>query len=436
MARKALKKWISSTSGKTWKERSVALRPAKVRDEVNLELDGSHYQTWEGFGTCFNELGWQALQALDPKKSQAILKHLFKLGDDCGFNFCRLPIGANDYAEKWYSHNENPGDYAMERFSIARDKKILIPYLKAALKLKPDIILFASPWSPPAWMKEPSDYKGGRLRWEAKNLKAYALYFRKFVEAYRKEGIHIRQIHVQNEPDSNQIFPSCLWSGEQLRDFIRDYLGPEFKKHKVDCEIWLGTMERAAYDKWTGAVLGDPKARGFLSGVGFQWEGKGAIQRAHEAWPRMRLLQTENECGDGKNTWDYAETIFALMRHYMANGVVGYTYWNPILQPRGRSTWGWDQNALITIDLDTKKVTYNPEYYLFKHFSHFIHPGAIRRGMEGEWATYTVAFENPSGETVLVIHNPFSKSKPLCLGWKGGVLTARLEGHSFNTIVL
>lgn len=194
--------------------------------------------------------------------------------------------------------------------------------------------------SPPAWMKRPRVYNSGMLRWEPEILDAYALYLLRFVQAYQAEGLPVHQLHVQNEPNSEQKFPSCVWTGERMRDFIRDYLGPHFREDCVACEIWAGTIERPDYDAWAHTILLDPRARSFVSGVGYQWAGKGAVQRTHQSWPALRLLQTECECGDGTNTWDYAHYVFTLLHHYLSNGANGFVYWNMVLPPGGRSTWG------------------------------------------------------------------------------------------------
>ncbi len=144
----------------------------------------------DGFGGCFNELGYQALSHLTEDERNQILDALFFNNGDCRFSICRLPIGASDYALEWYSLNDTPEDYDMRDFSIERDKKYIIPYIREALKRNPDLKLFASPWSPPTWMKHPKAYNYGTLRWEPKVLEAYALYFVKFVQAYEQEGIY------------------------------------------------------------------------------------------------------------------------------------------------------------------------------------------------------------------------------------------------------
>ncbi len=364
----------------------------------NLVFDGQSFQKMNGFGGCFNEAGYQALLTLEKDDQNALLKDLFQPGPgNVNLTHCRMPIGANDYSLDWYSLNENKGDYAMEHFSLMRDKEILIPYIQRAKQYNPALKLFASPWSPPTWMKDPPVYNWGKLITTDVNLSAYALYLARFVEEYNKLGISIGQIHVQNEPVANQKFPSCMWTGEELRDFIRDHMGPLFQKRKVPSEIWLGTINAPGcdyrrllfdkfatedYDYFANVVLMDEEALQYITGVSYQWGGKIAIQRTFESWwPRVRLMQSENECGFGDNTWEYARYNFTMMKHYISNGAESYMYWNLMLPPLGRSTWGDPQNAMITIDPQSKRAILNPDYYVMKHFSSVVPDGSVRLGM-------------------------------------------------------
>ncbi|MHB9024172.1 MAG: glycoside hydrolase family 30 protein [Armatimonadota bacterium] len=424
--------WIATTPEAAWMARETEF----ASGTPNLRCTEARHQRWEGFGGCFNELGWIALTALPAARRREVIRELFHPTRGCRFAIGRLPIGASDYAAEWYSHDETDGDFAMEHFSIARDRGYLIPYIKEALAFQPELKLFASPWSPPTWFKFPKAYNYGRMIWQPKYLRAYAQYFLKFVQAYAAEGITIRQVHVQNEPTADQKFPSCLWSGEQMRVFIRDYLGPLFRKEAPGCEVWLGTLNTDDYDGYPALVLGDAKAAQYIAGVGFQWAGKGAVQRTAMSWPDVRLMQTENECGDGTNSWEYARYVFTLLWHYLTNGVNAYAYWNIILQPGGLSTWGWKQNAMITIDPETKTVTYNSEFYVMKHFSHFIEPGAVRLGLEGPWTGNAVAFENPDGSAVVVVANPHAEPRDLVLQRGEQTIAARLDEWSFNTFAL
>jgi glucosylceramidase len=393
-------------------------------------------QLWEGFGGCFNELGWVALSTLRAIDRERVIQALFDRADGCRFNLCRLPIGASDYALEWYSCNETDGDLGMEHFSIDRDRRFLIPYIRMALRHEPKMKLFASPWSPPTWMKHPRAYNSGKLITKPEVQEAYALYFARFVQAYRREGITIHQVHVQNEPVADQKFPSCLWTGAELRDFIRNHLGPMFTKQRVRAEIWLGTLNTDDYNGYTLTALSDPLARQYIAGVGYQWAGKGAVLRTHTSWPETRIMQTENECGDGLNSWEHARHVFGLFQHYISCGANAYVYWNMVLQPGGISTWGWKQNAMITVDPERRTFVFNPEFYVMKHFSHFIDKNAVRLGLTGEWSGNAVAFMNPDESRVLVLQNPFRESRRVVLEDGSKLLTLNLQPESFNTLVL
>lgn len=330
-----------------------------------------------------------------------------------------LALSSNaSYSLSWYSLNETPGDLAMEHFSIERDRETLLPFIRAALRHDPRLTLFASPWSPPTWMKHPCAYNYGSLRGEPEVHRAYALYFHRFVEAMRAEGIPVEAVHVQNEPDSDQKFPSCRWSGEKLRNFIRDHLGPLFADTPPGgrpCDVWLGTIERGCYRSWIAPALNDPEARKHIAGVGFQWAGSGAIQRTHLAWPDLPLAQTENECGDGENTWKHAEHVFNLFQHYLHNGASAYCYWNLALpHPKGLSTWGWPQNCMITVDPAQQTYALNPEFHLMRLLGHCARPGADIVPLSGHFAAHAVAFRD--ADTLRVaLHNPFPHAQSVTL---------------------
>jgi glucosylceramidase len=431
MNQKKTVRWVATTRYPEEKWLGCPVSPKVGR--ANLALTGSKHQAIQGFGGCFNELGWIALRSLTPAERAKVLRELFHPTEGCRFSLCRLPIGASDYAADWYSHNETPGDFAMREFSIARDREHLLSYIKSALKFRKDLKLFASPWSPPTWMKRPEVYNYGTFIMERRYLDAYALYFRRFVEAYRKEGVTVHQIHPQNEPLADQKFPSCLWTGRDMARFIGQHLGPALERASPDCEIWLGTLNTDDFNGWPRTVLSDPEAARYVRGVGLQWAGKGQAKLIHETFPGLPLMQTENECGDGQNTWEYAEYVFRLIRHYLGNGVGAYVYWNMVLEEEGRSTWGWKQNSMITVLPEWKMALFNPELYVMKHFSHFVDPGAVRLGLCGEWTGNALAFENPDGAVVLVVHNPFDKAQTL--GFDGR-FRAKLAPRSFNTFVV
>ena len=238
----------------------------------------------------------------------------------------------------------------------------------------------------------------------------------------------------------DQKFPSCVWTGEDMCTFIRDHLGPLLAAKRRGCEIWLGTLNTSDFDSWAGAILSAPRGLEYVKGIGYQWNGKSALQRTHDAYPDVPMIQTENECGDGKNSWKYACEVFDLVQHYIRNGVVAYVYWNMVLKPGGSSTWGWRQNSMVTVDPDAKLVTYNHEYYVMKHFSRFIDPGAVRLATTGPWAPHSVAFENPpsrgrEGDVVVVVRNPFGEPWTLALNDGAGAVSVQLGPSSISSLV-
>jgi glucosylceramidase len=300
-------------------------------------------------------------------------------------------------------------------------------------------------------MKFPRAYNFGTLRWEPKVLDAYARYFSRYVKEMEVLGVPIAQVHVQNEPVADQKFPSCLWTGAQLRDFIRDWLGPRMAADCPGTEVWLGTINAPfhnyvlegltddgltqGYDQYAGLVLADPGARKYVAGVGYQWGGKNAIERTHESWPQVRLMQTENECGDGKNTWDYARYVFNLVRHYTKHGVEAYTYWNMVLPEGGVSTWGWKQNALVSVNLETGAFTLNPEFWVFRHLAAFVRPGALRQAVSGPWAANALVFANADGSVVAAVSNPAADARDLVLDVRGNRVSLTVPAGGFETVV-
>ena len=299
--------WVSSTSNYNWRIQSLKLSEInKSTVDATVELQKKQQQI-DGFGGCFNELGWTSLNVLNETERHNIFKELFTPAG-ANFTICRMPIGANDFARKWYSYDETDGDFTLKNFSINNDQETLIPFIKSALNENPALKLWASPWSPPVWMKNNKHYAGaanrdlstapsaapetilpkldnglrtGQEGKEGTNMfiqtepyfKAYALYFARFIQAYRTQNINIGMVMPQNEFNSAQPFPSCTWTAAGLSKFI-SFLGPEMNKLGVD--IFMGTVERGN-SKLVDTVLTNSYSEPYIKGAGFQWAGKDAI---------------------------------------------------------------------------------------------------------------------------------------------------------------
>jgi len=260
--------WVSSTEQTKWiQQKEPVFHTTKPDQQTEITIyPADKLQQIDGFGGCFNEIGWEALLSITPAERENILKELFTPAG-ANFSFCRIPVGANDYSLSYYSCNDVAEDFAMSNFNIDRDRYILIPYIKEAMRIRPDLQLWASPWSPPAWMKVNSHYalRNGKIngnsngltkekeilnnstafRMETAYLNAYALYLSKFVQAYKKEGINLKGLNVQNEIVYSPHWSSCTWRPEDLSYFIRGFLGPQFQADSLSTEIWLGTINGA-----------------------------------------------------------------------------------------------------------------------------------------------------------------------------------------------
>ncbi len=435
---------VQSALMTSWLDMDVMLQPEQA------------FQTMDGFGGCFSELGWVALSALPADQRDNLLRELFAPGVGAGLSYCRLPIGANDYARNWYSCDETPGDFTLAHFSIARDEEMQIPFIKAARGHQPNLKLWASPWSPPSWMKTNGHYadahsvfhgvadnglrddqviKPGQDAFiqEERYFAAYARYFARFVEAYRAHGLNISMVTPQNEFNSNQFFPSCFWTPRALARFI-PHLGREMTPLGV--EVFFGTLERGD-PALLEAVLAEPEAAKYIKGVAAQWAGRRAIPFIHHDHPQLKIFQSEQECGDGKNDWRFARYSWTMMKAFMQAGAQTYDYWNIATPKGGESAWGWRQNAFISVDTHERTFEINHDYQVFKHLSAYVQTGARRidtlsiSGYEN-----LLAFSNPDGSTVVVAQNDMSQPIPLRIALNGRVHVVILAQDSFNTLVL
>jgi glucosylceramidase len=428
--------WVASTANAPWVfQPSMILETnrADAPHELAIRLD-RRQQTIEGWGGCFNELGWVALQSLKPGIRDEVLRNLFAPGVGLNFTICRMPVGASDYATNWYSLADTPGDFELEHFSLERDRAMLLPYIKAAIQQQPRLRVWGSPWSPPAWLKANQTYNSqgtNRMVQEKRYLDTHARYLAKYVRAYQAEGVDVCAVAIQNEPFASQVFPSCVWSPIEMRGFIANHLGPTFKRERINAEIWLGTFNNnqfAAFD----TVLSDRRAVKYISAVGMQWAGKNALPELHERYPKLRKVQTETECGDGSCDWQAAEYTFSLMKHYFEHGVNLYTYWNMVLDDSGRSTWGWKQNALVVVNRESGRVAYTPEFYLFKHLGQFVPPGSVRVDVAGNMDS-ALAFSTPTGEVILFLANIQSVPRKISIMVQDRSFEGKLAARSFNT---
>lgn len=431
---------VTSAPGNYWKVGEVTEggSSATVTVRVDQEL-----QRWDGFGGTFNEAGWDALKALSEADRALAIRLLFDPYEGAGFTFGRIPIGSSDYGLDRYSLNDTAGDFEMANFSIERDRRDLIPYIQAARAVKPDIRFWASPWSPPPWMKNPVGFDGGSMKDDAATLDAHALYLARFVEEYEKEGIYVEAVHPQNEPGFEQGYPSCRWSAGLMTKYIAEHLGPLFAERLPDREVWLGTMSNSTSQSIVTSVMGNQTARGFVDGIGLQW---GQVDFAGDYVNNydVPVMQTEHQCGN--NPWEghdqsrapndhaYAVESWGRIVQWLGKGVNSYLAWNMVLDTIGHNldtSRIWAQNALLAVDRNAKQLVPTPTYYVFRHLAQYVEPGSVRLGTQGGNA---LAFKNPDGSVVTILYNSGNGPSQVTLSVGGTMLQFEIPGSGWATV--
>ena len=441
---------VTSASGAYWKTGTWTEGTGAASVTVSAS---NTYQTWDGFGGAFNELGWSYLttQAL---QTQAI-QLLFGV-DGAHFSWGRIPIGSSDYAVDRYTLNENSGDTEMTKFSIDRDKQKLIPYIKAAQAVRSDLRFWASPWTPPTWMKSSpyqspgnpvNAFDGGTMKSDDATLKAHALYLVKFIQAYADQGIKIDYVSPQNEPNYSQNYPSAIWAPSTFTTFIGKYLGPALASQTPTTQVMLGTMSNAnsnADVAVANAVLADATAKSFAKVIGVQWgmSDPDQISNLQSRGAGIPIWLSEHKCGGNPganvaaapNDLSYANDSWGYIRDAINHGLTAYNAWNMVLDKGGKgidNTRVWAQNALLVVD--GGQITQTPAYYVFRHFSQYVAPQAKRIDAKGGDA---VAFKNPDGSLVAILHNSGAANSNYIVSIGGKNLQFAMPASGWATIRL
>ncbi len=441
---------VTSAPGAYWKTdgQLTALTGGNANVTVNHT---SVAQTWEGFGGAFNEMGWNVLSMLGQDDRDTAIRLLYG-ADGARFAFGRIPIGATDYAMDRYTLDETADDTSLAGFSIDRDMEKLIPFVKAAQAVKANIRFWASPWTPPTWMKQGpfssgnavSPFDGGTMKNDDATMTAFARYLIKFVQAYAQQGIAVEAISPQNEPNYTGNYPTCGWTPTVYTKFVGQFLGPAIDGAGLTTKVVLGTFNGGGSDAAiVSGVMGDEAARSFIKVLGYQWgmQGRVAGDRSYD----LPIWQTEHKCGNypwatpfiattAPNDQAYAVESWGLIRDWIRAGVTAYSAWNMVLDTVGvgiDTTRVWPQNALLTVDTTAKTLNITPTYYVFRHLSRFVATGAKVVATSGGDA---LAFKNPDGGIVAVMYNSGS-AKAMTVAIAGKNLQFAMPSNGWATIV-
>ena len=375
------------------------------------------YQKILGFGAAFTETSAYNFSVLSPDLQQKLAEAYFgKSG--IGYNFCRTHINACDFSIDEYTYVED-GDVDLKTFNIDRERKYILPMIKAARRVNPELWLFASPWSPPAWMKDNNRVvRGGRLL--PQYYGTWAKYFALYLEEYKKEGIDFLAVTIQNEPKAVQGWESCIWTGKEEGEFAAKYLRPALDERgfgKTKIMIWDHNKERVM--ERARESMSVPGAEKAIWGVAFHWysgDHFDNLRMTHELYPDLPLIATENNSagvrgGDVAACWDaiekYAKETIVNFNNFMAANVD----WNLIVDlktggPFHNTNAGGSSSAPVFVDADKKEFILGPLYYTNGHFSKFIKRDAVRIGSSTySDAVKVAAFTNPNGEIIIVVLN-------------------------------
>lgn len=337
-----------------------------VRVEVNVGAPG---QSMDGIGGAFNELGWNALCALPKAQRTGVLRNLFDVKQGAALRFNRIPIGASDFATNAYSLDDTTNDWKLKHFSIKRDEGCLIPYIKAAQAINPQMKFHASPWSPPAWMKTNGKLTGGQLKNDDQTLNSLADYFVKFLKAYSKHDIFIDRLCPQNEPVNATAYPSCVVNGPLFAKMVTQFVVPAVHKSGLHTEVWAGTLNyyRPVDEKHFRALIADEEMNHAINGLSFQYTHFPWLREYHAKYPDLPIQMSESECYNGDNSVEQALRDFQEFIAYTRTGCQLFTFWNMVLAEPRKSSWNWRQNSLVVIDKEKQTVTYEPSFAL-AHF--------------------------------------------------------------------
>jgi glucosylceramidase len=389
-----------------------AFEPLDQPDEnyptIMIDVDKT-FQTIEGFGGAFTDATAINFAKLSTEEQAKFLTACFDPQEGNGYTLCRSTIHSCDYSAEMYTYAEVEGDRELKHFTIDHDRRFRIPFIKRALEAaNGNLKIYSSPWSPPAWMKTNNDMLyGGKLKPEY--YQTWADYFGKYVRAYEQEGIPIWGLTVQNEAMAVQVWESCVFTAEEERDFVRDYLGPTLAKNGLaDLKLMFWDHNRGVMYQRAEVMYDDPEAAQYIYGIAFHYyvgNHYDNVRMVHDAFPDKALIYTEAGMhGD----WETGVNVAKNMILDLNNWTNGWTYWNMLLdENRGpRHAGGLGGTSIVTMDTRTGQVSYNPPFYYFGHFSRFIRPGARRIACTSNSDDFVAtAFVNVDDQVAVVILN-------------------------------
>lgn len=422
-----------------------------VETELVVFVDPSRsFQTITGIGAALTDASAETFAKLPTQTQKEFLRAYYDKEKGIGYSFARTNINSCDFSSDIYTYVAD-NDKDLKTFDIAHDKKYKIPFIKSAVQAAGGKLpLFVSPWSPPAWMKDNNNMlKGGKLK--AEFNQSWANYYVKFIRAYESSGIPIWGLTVQNEPMATQTWESCLFTAEEERDFIKNFLGPTLQKNGMSGKKLIAwDHNRDQIYQRASTILNDVEASKYVWGIGYHWyetwTGAGMnfanVKLVNEAFPAKNLVFTEGciEKFDLNkvNEWWLGEKYGKSLVNDFNSGTVAWTDWNILLDEKGGPNHvGNFCFAPIHADTQNGKLIYTNIYYYLGHFSKFVRPGAKRiASSSSRDFLSTTAFQNTDGSLAVIVLNTSEQSLPYHLWMDGKATQVTSMPHSISTLIV
>lgn len=411
-------------------------------DKVSIFIhEKESYQTIDGFGFTLTGGSAQHLMKMSKVARHQILTELFGIDkNNIGTSYLRISIGASDLSDHTFSYDDLPAgetDTALVHFDLGPDKYDVIPVLKEILTINPAIKIMGSPWSPPVWMKNNKDTRGGQLLPEYYHV--YAHYFVKYIRSMQKNGIGIDAITVQNEPLHPGNNPSLQMLPADQANFIKNDLGPAFTKAKLKTKIIIYDHNADRPD-YPISILNDREAKKYIDGSAFHLYGGKieALTEVHATHPDRNLYFTEQWIGAPGNfvgdiSWHIENLVIGGTRNWCKTVLEWNLASDPAYKPytdRGGCT-----SCLGAITIDQNKITRNPAYYIIAHAAKWVRPGSVRIDTNLPLLLPNVAFRRPDGKIVLVVLNKSDRKQNFSIIYKGKAVRLALGVAAVATYI-
>ena len=448
---------------------------SKQDSVISIDLNPDEkFQTITGFGGSFTEASASLLNRLSKKNRNKVLEAYFS-ESGANYSLTRTHIASCDFSLSNYTYAKVENDMTLDNFTIDDDRDDLIPMILNAKSISKDgFNIIASPWTCPPWMKDNKNYVGGKLLPEYNDV--FALYFSKYLDAYKKEGIDIWGVTVINEPHGNgNNWESTLFSPKEMTDFVQNHLGPKLEKDGWGNTKILGyDQNRAGIKEWADEMYRDEKSSKYFAGMAIHWYESTYevfpedLQYAHKKAPNKYLIETEG-CIDSEIPhwqddawywkkeatdwgWDWASEQdkylhpkYAPVNRYandiigcLNNQVDGWIDWNMVLDRQGGPNWfkNWCV-APVIVDPEKDEVYFTPLYYTMAHFSKFMRPGAVKIGCTiNSKEVVSTAVQNPDGSIAVAIFNPSETNYSIEIKLNNITKTITIPAKALQTVVI